>query len=74
MKICDIVHLMRPWQRLRISGERQIDEHGNHVWTDVLTDAQKLAYWNLEVLRQEIEQNTMTIYCIVKEGKWDYEL
>lgn len=69
MKICDIVHLMRPWQRLKISGEKQVDTDGNHIWTDNLSDAQKLAYWNLEVLQQEIDQETMTIYCIVKEGK-----
>lgn len=69
MRICDIVRLMRPWQRLRISGERQFDKDGKRIWTDVLTDAQKLAYWNLEVVCQEVEENTMTIFCIVKEGK-----
>ena len=69
MRVCDIVRLMRPWQRLKISGEKQVDENGNHIWTETLTDAQKLAYWNLEVVKQEIKQETMTIYCIIKEGK-----
>lgn len=67
MRICDIVQLMQPLERLKISGLNQLDMFGQRIWTEALTDAQKYAYWEREVIRHYVNQEEMTVYCIVKE-------
>lgn len=66
MKLGDIVHIMQPWTRLKISGENQVDSQGNRLWTATLTEAQKYAYWNRAVINHIIDEKTLTIYCIIK--------
>ena len=67
MKLGDIVQLMQPWTRLRISGLTQVDKDGCRIWTETLTEAQKLAYWDRTIFAQTIEENTMTVYCVLVE-------
>lgn len=67
MKLGDMVHLMQPWGRLKISSEKQVDKSGNRLWTETLTEAQKYAYWDKEILSHIIDENTFTVYCILRE-------
>jgi len=67
MKIRDIVPLIRPWNRLKISEMDQMDVSGARVWTDTLTEAQIYAYWNWDVISSRVEEETHTVYCIVRK-------
>lgn len=67
MIIGDIVQQMQPNERLIISGENQFGAGLERIWTDALTDAQKYAYWQKEVLCHTVDQTTNTICCIVRE-------
>jgi hypothetical protein len=71
MTIGDMVQLMRPWCRMKIASWKRVDVKGNPIWTDALTEAQKLAYWNHNIIRHEIENDTMTIYCLVEENTYE---
>ena len=68
MKLGELVELMKPWTRLKISGLTQVDDEGNRIWTETLTEAQKYAYWSREVLKHIVDENTLTVYCIIVEG------
>lgn len=67
MKLGDMARLMRPWNRLRISGFNQVDIHGNRIWTQTLTDAQIYAYWSREVLNSIVDEKTSTVFCILDD-------
>lgn len=67
MRIGDIVEIMQPWTRLKISGLTQVDSEGNRIWTEPLTEAQKYAYWNRKIINNIVDEKSMTIYCIVME-------
>lgn len=69
MKIGDIMKLVAPWARMRLSGLTQVDKNGTRIWSNTLTEAQKYAYWNREILNHIIDDKSMTVYCIIREDK-----
>lgn len=67
MIVGDVLELMKPWNKIRISGLHQIDIHGQRIWTQTLSDAQKYAYWSREIVKTIVEEKTATVYCIVED-------
>ena len=67
MKLGDMVNLMQPWTKMKISGFKHLDADGNRLWSKTLTEAQKYAYSDREILNHIIDENTMTVYCILRE-------
>jgi hypothetical protein len=68
MNLGDIVKITQPWGRMKISGLAQVDNWGKRIWSQTLTEAQKLAYWEHEIMNYIIDEKDMTVYCILREG------
>ena len=54
MKLGDMVNLMQPWTKMKISGASNLDAQGNRLWSKTLTEAQKYAYSDREILNHII--------------------
>lgn len=68
MKLGEMIQENAPSDiRVKISGLNQTDDFGNRVWTGNLTDAQKLAYWDRDVLKHILVAEEKTLYCILVE-------
>lgn len=66
MKVGDMVRLMQPWCKMKVSTVEQVDRNGIRLWSEYLTEAQKLAYWEREIVNHIIDEGTLSIYCILK--------
>ena len=68
MKLGEMIQENAPSDiRVKISGLKQMDDFGNRVWTESLTDAQKLAYWDKDILKHILVAEEKTLYCILVE-------
>ena len=65
MRIKDIAEGLKdnPGMRIRISRISMVDDQGCRIYTEALTDAQILAYWERPVISMEADGKTL--YCVI---------
>lgn len=59
MRFGEVVQNLQPGQRVRISFPKAISREGKRMWSETLTDARMLAYWDHKVVKHRTVENTV---------------